>query len=69
MSYSIVPIVNLNSILFCLDWVSAAAVLLDLEENDFTVVAEKIVNELLRKGEIRASDQETLLKTLLEKRR
>ncbi|KAG7334851.1 hypothetical protein KOW79_001447 [Hemibagrus wyckioides] len=47
---------------------STAAVLLDLKENDFTVIAEKIVDELLTKNEIRASDQETLLKTLLEKR-
>lgn len=48
---------------------STAAVLLDLGENDFTVIAEKIVGELLEKNEIRASDQETLLKALLEKRR
>lgn len=48
---------------------SAAAVLLDLEENDFTVIAEKIVDELLEKNEIQASARETLLKALLEKRR
>ncbi|XP_017349044.1 solute carrier family 4 member 1a (Diego blood group) isoform X2 [Ictalurus punctatus] len=47
---------------------SKAAVLLDLEENDFTVIAEKIVDELLEKNEIQASDRETLLKALLEKR-
>ncbi|KAF4092902.1 hypothetical protein AMELA_G00026160 [Ameiurus melas] len=47
---------------------SNAAVLLDLVENDFTVIAEKIVHELLEKNEIQASDQETLLKALLEKR-
>ncbi|GAA6104153.1 solute carrier family 4 member 1a (Diego blood group) isoform X1 [Tachysurus ichikawai] len=47
---------------------STAAVLLDLKENDFTVIAEKIVDELLTKNEIRSSDQEALLKALLEKR-
>lgn len=60
---------NLNNTLFCLDWMSAAAVLLDLQETDFTVIAERIVDALLEKDEIRASDQETLLKALLEKRR
>lgn len=48
---------------------STAAVLLDLKQNDFTVIVEKIADELLGKNEIRASDQETLLKALLEKRR
>ncbi|KAI5619330.1 band 3 anion transport protein, partial [Silurus asotus] len=48
---------------------STAAVLLDVETNDFTLIAEKIVDELLEKNEIRASDRETLLKALLEKRR
>lgn len=52
-----------------LDWTSAAAVLLDLEASDFTDIAEKIIEELLEKNEIRASDRETLLKALLEKRR
>ncbi|MCI4384976.1 hypothetical protein PGIGA_G00045070 [Pangasianodon gigas] len=47
---------------------STAAVLLDLNEKDFIVIAEKIVDELLGKNEIRASDQGTLLKALLEKR-
>ncbi|XP_026772500.3 solute carrier family 4 member 1a (Diego blood group) [Pangasianodon hypophthalmus] len=47
---------------------STAAVLLDLSEKDFIVIAEKIVDELLGKNEIRASDQGTLLKALLEKR-
>ncbi|TSK77084.1 Band 3 anion exchange protein [Bagarius yarrelli] len=47
---------------------STAAVLLDLKVNDFTVIAENIVEELLMKNEIRASDQETLMKALLEKR-
>ncbi|XP_060757844.1 solute carrier family 4 member 1a (Diego blood group) isoform X2 [Neoarius graeffei] len=47
---------------------STAAVLLDLKQNDFTVIAETIVDELLGKNEIGPSDRETLLKALLEKR-
>lgn len=58
---------NLNNTLFGL--VSTAAVLLDLKQNDFTVIAETIVDELLGKDEIGPSDRETLLKALLEKRR
>ncbi|XP_053370510.1 solute carrier family 4 member 1a (Diego blood group) [Clarias gariepinus] len=47
---------------------STAAVLLDLEENDFTTIAGKIVEELLSKNEIQVTDQDILMRALLEKR-
>ncbi|XP_062841167.1 solute carrier family 4 member 1a (Diego blood group) [Trichomycterus rosablanca] len=47
---------------------STAAVLLDAEDSSLSGIFEKIVDELLRKNEIRPSDRETLLKALLEKR-
>ncbi|KAF5903786.1 band 3 anion exchange protein-like, partial [Clarias magur] len=47
---------------------STAAVLLDLEENDFSAIAGKIVEELLSKNEIQVTDQDVLKKALLEKR-
>lgn len=43
--------------------------LLDLEENDFTTIAGKIVEELLSKNEIQVTDQDILMRALLEKRR
>ncbi|XP_066497774.1 solute carrier family 4 member 1a (Diego blood group) [Hoplias malabaricus] len=47
---------------------STGAVLLDVEESGLSGIAERIVNELLDRKEIRLSDREALLKALLQKR-
>uniref|UniRef100_A0A3B1K840 Anion exchange protein n=1 Tax=Astyanax mexicanus TaxID=7994 RepID=A0A3B1K840_ASTMX len=47
---------------------TTGAVLLDVEESGLSGIAERIVNELLDRKEIRPSDRDTLLKTLLQKR-
>uniref|UniRef100_A0AAR2L1H8 Anion exchange protein n=1 Tax=Pygocentrus nattereri TaxID=42514 RepID=A0AAR2L1H8_PYGNA len=48
---------------------STGAVLLDVDESGLSGIAERIVNELLDRKEIRPSDREALLKALLQKRR
>ncbi|CAL8274461.1 unnamed protein product [Lota lota] len=47
---------------------STAAVILDLNASSLSTVAEKAVDELLNKSEIRASDRESLLRSLLMRR-
>ncbi|XP_072549431.1 solute carrier family 4 member 1a (Diego blood group) [Salminus brasiliensis] len=47
---------------------TTGAVLLDVEESGLSGIAERIVNELLDRKEIRPSDRDTLLKALLQKR-
>ncbi|KAL7860595.1 hypothetical protein AOLI_G00169440 [Acnodon oligacanthus] len=47
---------------------STGAVLLDVDESGLSGIAERIVNELLDRKEIRPSDREALLKALLQKR-
>lgn len=43
--------------------------LLDMTTSNLSVVAEKVVDELLSKNEIRAGDRESLLRALLMRRR
>lgn len=43
--------------------------LLDLNTSSLSMVAEKVVDELLSKNEIRAGDREGLLRALLMRRR
>jgi len=45
------------------------AVILDLNASSLSSVAEKVVDELLNKNEIRASDRDGLLRALLMRRR
>uniref|UniRef100_A0A4W4DXB6 Anion exchange protein n=1 Tax=Electrophorus electricus TaxID=8005 RepID=A0A4W4DXB6_ELEEL len=47
---------------------STGVVLLDVEDFDLSSIAEKIVNELENKNEIRSSDRDALLNALLQKR-
>uniref|UniRef100_A0A667ZDU4 Anion exchange protein n=1 Tax=Myripristis murdjan TaxID=586833 RepID=A0A667ZDU4_9TELE len=47
---------------------STGAVLLDLNVSSLSAVAEKVVDELLSRDEIRASDRDVLLRALLMKR-
>ncbi len=47
----------------------SGAVIFDLEASTMSSVVEKVVDELLNKGEIRASDRDGLLRALLMKRR
>uniref|UniRef100_A0A4W4DWW1 Anion exchange protein n=1 Tax=Electrophorus electricus TaxID=8005 RepID=A0A4W4DWW1_ELEEL len=46
---------------------STGVVLLDVEDFDLSSIAEKIVNELENKNEIRSSDRDALLNALLQK--
>uniref|UniRef100_A0A3B3R0C3 Anion exchange protein n=1 Tax=Paramormyrops kingsleyae TaxID=1676925 RepID=A0A3B3R0C3_9TELE len=48
---------------------STGAVMLDQEERSLASIAEKLVDELVDKNEIRPSDREELLKALLQNRR
>lgn len=48
---------------------SSGAVIFDLNASSLSTVAEKVVDELLNKNEIRASDRDDLLRALLMKRR
>ena len=48
---------------------SSGAIILDLNANSLSAVAEKVADELLNKGEIRASDRDGLLRALLMRRR
>ncbi|KAJ8389965.1 hypothetical protein AAFF_G00112500 [Aldrovandia affinis] len=48
--------------------ISTAAVLLDLGESSLSGVAEKVVDELVSKREIRQNDREGLLRALLQRR-
>uniref|UniRef100_A0A8C5A9P7 Anion exchange protein n=1 Tax=Gadus morhua TaxID=8049 RepID=A0A8C5A9P7_GADMO len=48
---------------------STGAVILDLDASSLSTVAERAVDELLNKNEIRASDRESLLRSLLMRRR
>ncbi|CAL8287947.1 unnamed protein product [Boreogadus saida] len=47
---------------------STGAVILDLDASSLSAVAERAVDELLNKNEIRASDRESLLRSLLMRR-
>uniref|UniRef100_A0A8C4YZD2 Anion exchange protein n=1 Tax=Gadus morhua TaxID=8049 RepID=A0A8C4YZD2_GADMO len=47
---------------------STGAVILDLDASSLSTVAERAVDELLNKNEIRASDRESLLRSLLMRR-
>lgn len=47
----------------------SGAFLFDLNTSSLSLVAEKVVDELLSKNEIRASDREGLLRALLMRRR
>lgn len=47
----------------------SGAVILDLNASSLSAVAEKVVDELLSKNEIRASDRDGLLRALLMRRR
>ncbi|KAF7664725.1 hypothetical protein LDENG_00168160 [Lucifuga dentata] len=47
---------------------STGAVIFDLNASSLSAVAEKVVDELLNKGEIRASDRDALLRALLMRR-
>ncbi|XP_071768690.1 solute carrier family 4 member 1a (Diego blood group) [Centroberyx gerrardi] len=47
---------------------STGAVILDLNASSLSVVAEKVVDELVNKNEIRASDRDALLRALLMRR-
>ncbi|XP_056467892.1 band 3 anion exchange protein-like [Gadus chalcogrammus] len=47
---------------------STGAVILDLDASSLSAVAERAVDELLNKDEIRASDRESLLRSLLMRR-
>lgn len=47
----------------------SGAFLLNLNTSSLSVVAEKVVDELLSKNEIRAGDREGLLRALLMRRR
>lgn len=47
----------------------SGAVILDLNASSLSAVAEKVADELLNKGEIRASDRDGLLRALLLRRR
>lgn len=47
----------------------SGAMIFDLESSSLSNVAEKMVDELLRKNEIRASDREGLLRALNMSRR
>uniref|UniRef100_A0AAZ3RBA6 Band 3 cytoplasmic domain-containing protein n=1 Tax=Oncorhynchus tshawytscha TaxID=74940 RepID=A0AAZ3RBA6_ONCTS len=44
---------------------STGAIILDLQASSLSAVAEKVVDELLSKGEIRATDRDGLLRALL----
>lgn len=45
------------------------AVLFDLNATSLSAVAEKVADELVNKGEVRASDRDGLLRALLMRRR
>lgn len=47
----------------------SGAVIFDLNAGSLSAVAEKVVDELLNKNEIRASDRDGLLRALLMRRR
>ncbi|XP_045071679.1 band 3 anion exchange protein [Coregonus clupeaformis] len=47
---------------------STGAVILDLQASSLSAVAEKVVDELQNKGEIRATDRDGLLRALLQRR-
>lgn len=47
----------------------SGAFLFDLNTSSLFLVVEKVVDELLSKNEIRASDREVLLRALLMRRR
>nr|QOU09168.1 solute carrier family 4 member 1A [Lateolabrax maculatus] len=47
---------------------STGAVILNLNASNMSVVAEKVADELVNKGEIRASDRDILLRSLLMRR-
>lgn len=47
----------------------SGAVILNLNASNMSVVAEKVADELVNKGEIRASDRDILLRSLLMRRR
>uniref|UniRef100_A0A8C7NXT7 Anion exchange protein n=1 Tax=Oncorhynchus mykiss TaxID=8022 RepID=A0A8C7NXT7_ONCMY len=47
---------------------STGAIILDLQASSLSAVAEKVVDELRSKGEIRAADRDGLLRALLQRR-
>uniref|UniRef100_A0A673XY83 Solute carrier family 4 member 1 n=1 Tax=Salmo trutta TaxID=8032 RepID=A0A673XY83_SALTR len=47
---------------------STGAIILDLQASSLSAVAEKVVDELRSKGEIRATDRDGLLRALLQRR-
>lgn len=47
----------------------SGAFIFDMSTTSLSVVAEKVVNELLNKNEIRPSDRDGLLRALLMRRR
>lgn len=52
-----------NSVCVC-----SGAIILDLQSSSLSAVAEKVVDELRSKGEIRATDRDGLLRALLQRR-
>ena len=46
----------------------SGAIILDLQASSLSAVAEKVVDELRSKGEIRATDRDGLLRALLQRR-
>lgn len=63
-----VSYLNFKSLLQLRKIMSTGAVILDLNASSMSTVAEKVADELLNKGEIRASDRDDLLRALLMKR-
>lgn len=47
----------------------SGAIIFDMNASSLSAVAEKVVDELLNKNEIRMSDREGLLRALLMRRR
>ncbi|KAM4598524.1 solute carrier family 4 member 1a (Diego blood group) isoform 1-T2 [Polymixia lowei] len=67
-SPSHVSYLTFKSLIHLRKTMSTGAVILDLNANSLSAVAEKVVDELLNKNEIRASDREALLRALLMRR-
>uniref|UniRef100_A0A3P8Z3N1 Anion exchange protein n=1 Tax=Esox lucius TaxID=8010 RepID=A0A3P8Z3N1_ESOLU len=63
-----VPYLTFKSLIQVRRFISTGAIILDLQTSSLSGVAEKIVDELQSKGEIRPTDREGLLRALLQRR-
>ncbi|KAM6957170.1 solute carrier family 4 member 1a (Diego blood group) [Aplochiton taeniatus] len=63
-----IPYLSFKSLIQLRKTMSSGAVILDLNASSLSAVAEKVVDKLLGKNEIRAIDRETLLRALLQRR-